>query len=244
MQLIKQLSWLIPGISVKGGVPGFITDKIIKDKEFPFLISFPRTGSHWLRIILEIYTERPLLTRSFLPHKNRKFLLHHTHDLQLNVKRKRVIYLYRNPLDVIYSQLLYYGWEFTQKDQLVFWTQQYAAHLCWWLINEDYTTAKLIVSYEDLKNSPISSLIKICQFLGIKGEENKLAVTFNKVDHSFVSALTSFDKKVVKSNDMYSVKRIEFKEKHKELIANIFSETSGLLLSDKNKLMEAIGFEV
>ena len=42
-----------------------VVKKNIEEPEFPFLISFPRTGSHWLRMIMELYFKRPALTRIF-----------------------------------------------------------------------------------------------------------------------------------------------------------------------------------
>ena len=41
-------------------------DLAYEDITFPFLVSFPRTGSHWLRMLMELYFDKPSLTRSFL----------------------------------------------------------------------------------------------------------------------------------------------------------------------------------
>jgi len=42
-----------------------ILDHFLKNADFPWLISFPRTGSHWLRMIMELYFEKPSLRRVF-----------------------------------------------------------------------------------------------------------------------------------------------------------------------------------
>ena len=42
-----------------------IVERHIADPEFPYLISFPRTGSHWLRMLMELYFDRPSLTLLF-----------------------------------------------------------------------------------------------------------------------------------------------------------------------------------
>src|SRR5690606_25937856 len=82
----------------------------IADKEKPFLVSFPRTGSHWLRMILELYFERPLLTRTFYYFdKEDDYLLLHTHDMGLTLLRENIIYIHRNPVDTVYSQINYYN---------------------------------------------------------------------------------------------------------------------------------------
>ena len=44
------------------------------DPEFPFLVSYSRTGSHWLRMIMELYFEKPILVRIFYFIKKRNFL--------------------------------------------------------------------------------------------------------------------------------------------------------------------------
>ena len=43
-----------------------IWQKYTSNPEFPYLVSFPRTGSHWLRNVMELYFEKPSLTRVFL----------------------------------------------------------------------------------------------------------------------------------------------------------------------------------
>jgi hypothetical protein len=93
--------------------PSTIADQVVlrkhlEDPEFPFLVSFPRTGSHWLRMLLELYFERPLLTRTFFFPEKDNYLLLHTHDLELDVKRHNVMYIYRDPVDTIYSQIKYH----------------------------------------------------------------------------------------------------------------------------------------
>jgi len=79
----------------------------VKNPENTFLVSFPRTGSHYLRMLMEVYFERPSLTRVFYFPEKKNYLTLHTHDLDLEVKHPTVIYLYRDPVDTVYSQLKY-----------------------------------------------------------------------------------------------------------------------------------------
>ena len=56
----------------------FITDEAIisaftRDPENTFLVSFPRTGSHWLRMLTELYFERPSLLRVFYYYNRRDY---------------------------------------------------------------------------------------------------------------------------------------------------------------------------
>ena len=74
--------------------------KVLSDPDFPFLISFPRTGSHWLRMLMELYFEQPSLVRVFYYKDNDNYLCYHHHDEDLKlVDKKNVIYLYRDPVD-------------------------------------------------------------------------------------------------------------------------------------------------
>ena len=102
-----------------------VIDDFRNDPQFPFLISFPRTGSHWLRMMLEQYSNRPLLIRSFFEHPNKDYLLLHSHDMQLSEKRKNVLYLYRKPIDVVYSQLNFYQQDIHNLNLVLYWTNQY-----------------------------------------------------------------------------------------------------------------------
>jgi len=38
---------------------------IFNDLSFPRLISYPRTGSHWFRILMEVYLTMPSAVQSF-----------------------------------------------------------------------------------------------------------------------------------------------------------------------------------
>ena len=75
-----------------------VAREFAEDPNSPWLVSFPRTGSHWLRMMLERYSARPLLPRSFFDHDSTDYLLNHTHDLDFSCTVRRVIYLYRDPV--------------------------------------------------------------------------------------------------------------------------------------------------
>ena len=131
-----------------------VIDKFTADSKNTFLVSFPRTGSHWLRMLMELYFQRPSLTLVFFLHENRYYLSLHTHDLSLDLIRENVIYLYRSPVDTIYSQLIYNEESFTRTESVIYWAQSYARHLQKWLIQDNFTLKKTVVSYEELRQNP------------------------------------------------------------------------------------------
>jgi hypothetical protein len=43
-----------------------VTKSFTDNPDFPYLVSYSRTGSHWLRMIMELYFEKLSLVRVFL----------------------------------------------------------------------------------------------------------------------------------------------------------------------------------
>ena len=100
-------------------IPHEIVKKYIHDEEFPWLISFPRTGSHWLRMIMELYFEKPSLVRVFYEKDAAEFTCYHQHDENLSLNwKKNVLYLYRDPTATVYSQMKYYMQDLTDRKQI------------------------------------------------------------------------------------------------------------------------------
>ena len=106
-----------------------IIEKFSANHQNTFLVSFPRTGSHWLRMMMELYFERPSLVRIFYYPERKAYLTLHTHDLNLDVERSNVIYLYRDPVDTIYSQLQYHKEDIYDQERIAFWSDFYGRHL-------------------------------------------------------------------------------------------------------------------
>ena len=223
--------------------PGLIPKRFIRPYEsnpdFPALISFPRTGSHWFRAVLEKYADRPLLHRSFFHHKNADFLLTHRHDEALALRRRHVIYMHRWPTDVIFSQLNYYQQD-TEDDNLIrFWSHQYALHLIHWLYTEQFTRKKLVISYRELKEEPAKLYSQVCDHLGLDFNESALLDVYQQMDKQTVKSLTD-DEQAVNRDPDYNQRRQSFLSSKAELILDIFRAASEVGLKDQNKLLEAI----
>ena len=120
-----------------------VINNYISNPEFPFLISFPRTGSHWLRMLMEIYFEKPSLIRCFYYGNSQAYTCIHQHDVELLIERQHVIYLYRNPIDTIYSQLQYNVENLDDVSSIEYWSEKYGKHLSKWLFDEKFTTKKI-----------------------------------------------------------------------------------------------------
>ena len=111
-----------------------LISSFLSQPDFPWLISFPRTGSHWLRMIMELYFEKPSLMRFFYYKDARDFTCYHRHDVELSIEGCRsVIYLYRNPRDTVYSLVRYHRENARNITRVRYWAQLYGKHLSKWL---------------------------------------------------------------------------------------------------------------
>lgn len=142
---------------------------------YPVFISFPRTGSHWINCLAELYFDRPRLRHarvSLLPDRSRTdYMWIHDHDdlcQQPVLPHKNVIYLYRNPVATVYSNLMYSQFEAHKTadvyQNLDFCEQaveslalRYRSNLLKWLTNPQFH-AKTVIRYERAVADPMSAL--------------------------------------------------------------------------------------
>ena len=181
------------------------------------LVTFPRTGSHWLRMMMERYFERPSLVRIFFYPEKTDYLSYHTHDKNLRFVHPHVIYLYRDPVDTVYSQMQFCGGPLDRAGRVRHWTGEYAANLSKWLLTETFTEKKLILRYENLRNEPATEFAKLCDWYGTdfdaaRFEQAKAGLTRQRVDSG------TSDRRVVNLRSEYAEQRKMFREMHFELI--------------------------
>jgi hypothetical protein len=198
-----------------------ITDKATisrytSNPDFPYLVSFPRTGSHWLRMLMELYFEKPSLVRSFFLKEFNDFTCYHHHDVELGLERRNVIYLYREPVATIFSQMKYYNESFSDESRIAYWSVVYGKHLEKWLITEHFTTKKTILKYEKLKANLADEFSKICTHFGATFEQEKLKKVAEQVSKEKLKEKTRHDSKVVNLSPAYDSERSEFTTKYAE----------------------------
>ncbi len=210
-----------------------IVIKTLNDKHFPYLISFPRTGSHWLRNIIELYFKKPLLLRSFYYGYKKDFLLYHTHDLiddynLDNVECQRCIYLYRDFPETVYSYLTYLHLDPFDDKNIEKITLLYAKHLKKWLIDKSIPE-KLVIKYEELKKKPEKEFEKICKFFGTSIDVKKLNKILKRIDYKTVKKSTQ-DSGVVNLNQEYKSGRKEFIKLKSDFINSLIQKNYPELL--------------
>lgn len=175
--------------------------------ENTFLVSFPRTGSHWLRMVTELYFGRPSLVRVFYYYRRSDYLMLHTHDLDLDLVRKNVIYLYRNPVETIYSLLNYHRESTQDRKRVAYWADLYGRHLDKWLNQETFTKQKTIMTYEGMKNHFANEFEKLTRHFGQSLERDKLEKAVEQVSKDEVRKKTTDDPQVIYLNLDYESNR-------------------------------------
>jgi len=198
-----------------------VIKKFVEDPNFSFLVSFPRTGSHWLRMVMELYFEKPSLVRVFYYNNSQNYLTIHTHDMELNIYRKNVIYLYRNPVPTIYSQMKYYKENIHDQQRISHWSILYGKHLSKWLIEESESEKKTILRYESLVKNIVAEFSKITLHFGISLNSDKLRQAAKQVSKEEVKKKTSHDSQVISTRASYESKRKEFAQKYSTLITDL-----------------------
>jgi len=132
----------------------------------PLFISYPRTGSHWINCISEIYFDRPRLREgrtTFLNRNRKDWMWFHDHDLGLDIVHGNILYLYRNPVETIYS---YTKAEIgTIKENFVIrQSKLYNRHLKKYLLNKN---AKVFVFYENFRKNFDNEYKKVSEFFNV-----------------------------------------------------------------------------
>jgi hypothetical protein len=216
--------------SARLGQPGVYPDpglasqtaiqKFVRDPRNPFLISFPRTGSHWVRIIAELYFERPLLVRTFFYPGREDYLFLHDHDVKLTTRRQNVIYLYRDPVDTVFSRLMYSNEDINDRSRIAYWADLYGRHLDKWLHSERFTTHKTVLSYENLQQAPFNELKKLLHHFNMPLNPSKLQSAIQRVSKETVREYTKHDPQVMSPLADYEQLKEDFRERYKDFVWN------------------------
>lgn len=192
--------------------------KFTQDPEFPYLVSFPRTGSHWLRMVMELYFEKPSLVRAFYYPRATDFTCYHTHDVDLELCRENVIYLHRNPVETVYSQLHYHKEDPRDQVRRLHWISLYARHLLKWLVNEKFTHRKTIITYEGMRSDIYAEFEKVCEHFNQRLDRRKLGLVLAQVTKANLRKKTKHDRQVVNLTNTYQENRMHFIERYSEEI--------------------------
>jgi len=221
-------------------------DGVKNNPEFPRLVSYPRTGSHWLRILLESYLGEPSYVQRFFDSNPKSFWGFHIHDRRvgnyepsegLTAGLKKVIYLHRDPVDTIYSQLRYdhtiaSNWNGERNqwldDQVQSLVEEYRAHLSRWTRDNSDIESMISLSYEELKSNPVESMAHVLRFLGREVDTTKILAVYEKCNKSLTKSVTPHDPaalsaEAVQAPEVYENTRERFRVAYDSIIREQFA---------------------
>ena len=212
--------------------------------DHPLFISYPRTGAHWINAVIELYFDRPRLPEvraTFLDPERDDWAWYHDHDtiafselLIKNHSNKGVLYLYRNPVDTLYSWIIY---QYNQgvslnflppkrlRELVVATSEQYRDHLTKWLLNSKDTTV-VPIRYEDFVKDPVTAfggIMKYWEKENLVLDEERVEACFAVANPKALSArrtewstLSDF-----MLTDVYKQERAKFREEFEAIINSI-----------------------
>jgi len=134
-------------------------------EDLPVFISYPRSGSHWINGLMELYFERPRLRHgpaSWFPNRQ-DYMWFHDHDIHsdLELGHSKVMYLVRDPRDVIFSLLTAEHDQITDelvKEQIDLLKKHYLKYM--------KSSSCCVVSYHNMKEDPHHEFVKITEWFG------------------------------------------------------------------------------
>lgn len=212
-------------------------EKLIKDfisnPKNTMLVSFPRTGSHWLRMVMELYFGRPSLVRVFYYPKRSDYLTLHKHDVDLDFMHQNVIYLYRDPVETVFSLISYHKENIDDDERILHWSDLYGQHLNKWLHQEKFTGKKTIIRYEHLRDTPDAEFTRICEHFGEQLDSERLHEAMSNVTKGRVKAKTEADDpNVISLGNDYESQRSAFRQNHANRVWEVLLEKREYLKKD------------
>lgn len=196
-----------------------IIQAYMSNADNPFLVSFPRTGSHWFRMLCELYFEHPTLVRMFYYPEKTDYLFLHRHDEDLSLERRNVIYLYREPVGTIYSLLRYHNEDPDDTKRIAYWADLYGQHLNKWLHQERFTTKKTIITYEAMQSDLPAVFEKVTAHLGHSLDRAQLEQVARQVTKEEVKRKTALhDGQVIQLEAVYQKTGVAFAEQSAQLV--------------------------
>ena len=142
----------------------------------------------------------------------------HTHDLELNVERQNVIYLYREPVETIFSQLVYWKEDTGNRERVMHWADLYGRHLDKWLCAEHFTRRKTVLTYEGMKRDLPEEFQKITRHFDAPFDAVKLQHAVSRVTKDEVKKKTRHDPQVIQLGDEYAKARTDFAKRQGRLV--------------------------
>ncbi len=156
--------------------------------QMPIFVSFKRTGTHFLMFLMAEYYDRLGLFAGMdkleFSNNYNKFLWFHIHDIHCSFPIfNKVLYLYRNPIDVIASSTYIernnkVNKGHSKREIISVLSHLYKKHLEKYLI--DYPNEVTLIRYEKLLSNGYDEFKKVCQFFNTDIDKSKFEKVYEK----------------------------------------------------------------
>jgi hypothetical protein len=151
------------------------------------------------------------------------YLTLHTHDLDLKIERKNMIYLYRTPVDTIFSQLYYHKEPVSNSERIEYWAELYGRHLDKWLCKEAFTAKKTIVTYEGMRQDLSAEFSKVVEHFEQSLDRLRFDAVADRISKDEVKRKTDHDPQVIQVEESYVDMRSRFRAEHEEFIWDVLT---------------------
>lgn len=200
--------------------------------DYPIFISYPRCGAHYINYMMEVYFNRPRLriSHAFRGQGREDYMWVHDHDIFTKNKKDIVLYLYRDPLDVVFSQVYYNHQQEESEEDVREIVNQYRNHLYYYLLDKKVRSDQYI-RYENIVDESKfeDEFKKICDafsqpFDSERALEIKRDTTKDRIKKVVdLVHVPNEAKRVLNLSDEYSEYKSKWKEKYSGLISDSFS---------------------
>jgi hypothetical protein len=197
---------------------GTIINAFAANPDNTYIVSFPRTGSAWLRMMIELTFGRPTLTRVYFLQDRTDYIMLHTHDDNLTLRRNRVVYLYRDPVDTVYSHLSFMSKDTTSEPDILRFSERYGQHLWKWLVAEKFTHRKTIIRYDRLHEDVAAEMRKIASGIGVLIDDERARAAAIIADKRTMKLSTGYDPKIMREGIDYEVARADFRRNFSDTV--------------------------
>jgi len=117
----------------------------------------------------------------------------------------------------VYSQLCYYKESPHDHERRKHWTNLYARHLAKWLVHDDFTTKKTVITYEGMKSDMHGEIENLCRHFVRQFDPVKLDSVLSRVSKDELKRKTKHDRRVVNLSDAYRNQREVFRKQYGRL---------------------------
>ena len=202
----------------------------------PLFVSIPRSGCNWLQAVMELYFNRHRAfkgenTPTWLESKYENPMWMHTHDNfnHENIStNKPAIFLWRDPVDTIYSLAKLQKNE-NNPSAILGWCGRFARCYKKWAIDQKNV---LVVKYENVLEHPMQEMKRISEWHGVEFNEAQARRALEIVGDKRSVNEKNGTNKAFKNQDSHTKPYEQERERFRDVYGSMIKETVSKVLAD------------